>query len=67
MARVLGSNRVGLAVMALVAVAVLVLVIFWVKGCRKEVPEQAPGPVVNDGRGDILPGTEGTDLSVPSG
>ncbi len=66
-ARVLGSNRVGLAVMALVAVAVLVLVIFWVKGCRKEVPEQAPGPVVNDGQGGIFSGTEGTDTQPPDG
>ena len=73
MARILDSNRVGLAAIALVAVVVLVLVIFWVKGCRKDEPVQAPEAggtdgqtqVVGDGQGDTLPGIKITDTTPP--
>ena len=63
MAIVFGSNRVGLAAMALVAVAVLVVVVFWVKGCGGKPVEgardQTPG--LSDGQGD----TQTADTKPP--
>ena len=40
MARVLRSNRLGLVAIAALALLVLVLVIFWVKGCGDQPPQQ---------------------------
>ncbi len=42
MARVLRPNRIGLAVIAVAAAMVLVVVIFWVRGCREKPQAQPP-------------------------